>query len=424
MKIAVVGSGISGMGAAYMLSAEHDVTLYESEARVGGHSRTVVVDAPQQGHRQVPVDTGFIVFNQRNYPLLTALFQHLNVPTVESNMSFGLTLDGGRFEYGTRTPASVFAQPANLVRPRYWQMLRDITRFNRGALDYLDADLKVTLRDLIHEVGLGDWFERYYLLPMGASIWSTPLDKMLDYPAQTFTRFFKNHGLLTVADHPQWYTVQGGSTVYVEQLTRPFQEKIRLNCAVQQVMRSDHGVTLLDQKGHVDQFDQVVLACHADQALSMLSDPTSSERRILGAFSYQKNDMVLHSDTAFMPKRRRAWSSWVYRGSDHAKGDPSVSLTYWMNNLQPLPTEAPLLVTLNPSSEPDPSCVYDRKCFTHPVFDRCAIEAQAQIDQLQGVHRIWYCGAYQRYGFHEDGLWSAVRVVRKMGLSPAWLPAL
>lgn len=421
MKIAIIGSGISGMSAAYLLNPHHDITLYESEASVGGHSRTVIVNAPEHGHNNVSVDTGFIVFNKKNYPLLTALFEHLDVKIAKSNMSFGVTIDQGRLEYGSRSLRHMFAQRENLFRLDYWRMLMDITRFNRLAPQYLNADLTVTLGDALSEMNLGEWFKDYYLLPMGASIWSTPMEKMLDYPVSSFTRFFMNHGLLTITDHPQWYTVQGGSKEYVKRLTATFNDHIKLNRGVIQVDRQSEGVKVIDRQGHNETFDQVIFACHADQALSLLALPTLDEQSILGQFHYQENKMLLHGDKSLMPKRDSAWSSWVYQSDQHMSS-PRVSLSYWMNNLQPLTTKSPLIVTLNPEHEPNPDLVFDEKMFTHPIFNTSAVQAQSRIPDIQGVDRIWFCGAYQRYGFHEDGLWSAINVVEKiLGSKPGWL---
>lgn len=436
MKIAIVGSGISGMGAAYSLSPHHDITVYEAASNIGGHSRTVTVDAQEHGHHAVPVDTGFIVFNKPNYPLLTTLFEHLDVPIAKSDMSFGVSIhhryskNKSRLEYGSRGLSGLFAQKRNIIKLGYWAMLRDIIRFNRLAPTYLNADVTVTLDDALTEMKLGNAFKYHYLLPMGASIWSTPTHKMLAYPACTFLRFFKNHGLLTIADHPQWYTVQGGSKTYVSKLTAAFQHKIKLRCGVTRVERLtgslSAGVKVTDAQGHTPIYDQIIFACHADQALALLTEPSTQEQAILSQFHYQKNRMVLHGDPSLMPETRAAWSSWVYR-ADHNDNlnnhdNHEISLSYWMNNLQPLKTDTPIIVTLNPDHEPSPNLIYDEAYFSHPIFDTAALIAQSQLEKIQGVDRIWFCGAYQRYGFHEDGLWSAVNVAKKLlGNQPNWL---
>lgn len=419
MKIAIIGSGISGLGAAYMLHPHHDITIFEKNDYIGGHSRTVI--AKTDGG-DVPVDTGFIVFNKKNYPLLTALFKHLNVPIKETDMSFGADISQGWLEYGTYHKLSgIFAQKKNLLRPHYLKMLFDIMRFNKQARQYLQNETQLSLGELLDEMKMGTWFRDYYLLAMGAAIWSTPTTKMTDFPALTFLRFFDNHGLLTVNDHPQWYTVIGGSKEYVHRITAAYQDKIKYNCAVKSVARRDTNITVTDVHNNDHIFDHVIFACHSDQAINMLSDATAQEHAIIGAIKYQPNDMVLHSDLSFMPKAEKAWSSWVYQSETKKDNSGNVSLSYWMNNLQPLDTTTPVIVTLNPAREPEPSLVYDRYTFEHPVFDQKAIEAQSKIDDLQGQNNTWYCGAWQRYGFHEDGLLSAVKIVRKMGIEPEWI---
>ncbi len=416
-RIAIIGTGISGLGAASLLHPHHDITVYEKNAYVGGHSRTVEVKTPDG---VIPVDTGFIVFNTRNYPLLTKLFAHLNVPVAKSDMSFGASIQGGWLEYGTPNPLNLFAQKRNLLRPAFWGMIGDILKFNRNAKSYLDKDSSITLGQCLDELGMGRWFREYFLLPMGGCIWSMPLSQMLAFPAHSFIRFFDNHGLLTVSDQPQWYTVVGGSKEYVQRLIAPFKNHIKLNTGVKAVERVDGGVTILDTQGQIEHFDQVIFACHADQALAMLKNPSADEQRILGSFRYQNNRMVLHSDVSFMPKHKGAWASWVYLSEMREDKSPAVSLSYWMNRLQPLITKTPMIVTLNPAREPKKELVHDEAMFEHPIFDEAAIRAQAEIKTIQGGNKLWFCGAYQRYGFHEDGLGSAVAMVKKMGIEPPW----
>lgn len=416
-KIAIIGTGISGLGAASLLHPHHDITVYEKNDYIGGHSRTIEVKIKEA---IVPVDTGFIVFNKRNYPLLTRLFEYLQVPITASDMSFGASIDNGWLEYGTQEFSNILAQKRNFLRPAFWGMVADILRFNRTAGSYLLSDPSFTLGNCLDELRMRPWFRQYFLLAMGGAIWSMPLAEMLKFPASTFIRFFENHGLLTINDHPQWYTVRGGSREYVRRIIEPFKERIHLNRGAVKVRRDVNGVIVEDVRGETHIFDDVVFACHADQALGMLSDPGIHEYTILSAFRYQPNRAVLHSDTSFMPKRRKAWASWVYLSEGKADANPGVSLSYWMNNLQPLRVEQPLIVTLNPGREPNPGLVYDNVMFEHPVFDAAAISNQAKIDSIQGHNRLWFCGAYQRYGFHEDGLDSAVKMAGQMGISPPW----
>jgi predicted NAD/FAD-binding protein len=399
------------------LHPHHDITVYEKNDYIGGHSRTVEAKVNDD---LIPVDTGFIVFNKRNYPLLTRLFEYLQVPVDESNMSFGASIDDGWLEYGTQTPTSLFAQRRNLFRPAFWGMLADILKFNAQAKSYLSKVPSFTLGECLDALKIRPWFRQYFLLPMGAAIWSTPLAEMLRFPARSFIQFFDNHGLLTISDHPQWYTVRGGSREYVRRLTEPFKTRIHLSRGVASIARHETGVTVEDVHGERSVYDDVVFACHADQALAMIAEPSHAERRVLSAFRYQTNRAVLHGDTSFMPKRSQAWASWVYLSNSEANGDASVSLSYWMNNLQFLATDRPVLVTLNPGREPDPRLIYDDYTFEHPVFDAAAIEAQAGVERIQGADRLWFCGAYQRYGFHEDGLRSALDMVRLMGVDRPW----
>lgn len=416
-KIAIIGTGISGLSAASLLNPHHDITVFEKNDYIGGHSRTVEMNTKDG---IIPVDTGFIVFNKRNYPLLTRLFDHLDVPYVKSDMSFGASIENGWLEYGTQNILNIFAQKKNLLRPAFWSMIADILKFNKSAGSYLSKSPHFTLGECLDELKMRHWFKQYFLLAMGGAIWSTPLEEMLKFPACTFVRFFENHGLLTVSDHPQWYTVKGGSREYVQRLTEPFKDKIHLNRGAGKVWREGNGVTVEDIHGRKEIFDDVVFACHADQALIMIMDGSADEQEILSAFRYQPNRAVLHSDISFMPKNRNAWASWVYLSEKKEDKSHQVSLSYWMNNLQPLETEMPIIVTLNPGHEPDPKLTYNDYLFDHPVFDEAAITNQARIDNIQGANRLWFCGAYQRYGFHEDGLDSAVKMAKRMGINPTW----
>lgn len=415
MKIAIIGTGISGLGAAYLLHPQHDITVYEKDTRLGGHSRTV--DISIDG-RTISVDTGFIVFNDRNYPLLNGLFRHLGVPIQKSDMSFGASIGNGYLEYGSK---GMFTQKRNLLRPAYWRMLWDILRFNRQAAAYLHRSDDITLAQCLDELRMGEWFRRYYLQAMGAAIWSCSIETILKFSARNFIQFFHNHGLLTVNGHPQWYTVTGGSRVYVEKLVTGFRDRIRLGCGVKSVTRTDDGVILTDTNGATTAYDHVIFACHGDQALALLADASTDEQKILSAFTYQKNRAVLHGDTSLMPEKRGAWASWVYLSEQQRDQNRSVSLTYWMNNLQNLPTDRHVFVTLNPGRMPAADLIYDQHDFDHPVFTRDTARAQQQIDAIQNVNRVSFCGAHLRYGFHEDGLLSAVKIATSLGVDVPWV---
>ena len=409
-KIAVIGAGIAGLSAAWMLRGQHDVTVFEAEARPGGHAdtQTVLVDGAT-----INVDTGFIVYNTRNYPNLTALFAELGVQTQASDMSFGVSLGGGRLEYGGGTLAQLFAQPANALRPRFWSMIRDLLRFYRQAPALLTTSGGETLGAYLDQNGYGAAFAEDHLLPMGAAIWSGSLSGMRDFPARAFVRFFVNHGLLSLSDRPAWRTVVGGSRNYVARLARDLPD-LRLARPVRQVVRGAAGVTLRFDGGEAD-FEQVIFACHADQALALLAAPSADEADILGAFRFQDNLAVLHSDASVMPKRRRAWSAWNY--SDTTPDGP-VCLTYWMNQLQGLPGQTPVLVTLNPVSPP--ADILRQITYRHPQFDTAALDAQRRLDTIQGRDRAWFAGAWTGWGFHEDGIASAVRIAAALGAAPVW----
>lgn len=417
MKIAVIGAGVSGLGAAWLLSRRHDVVIYERENRFGGHSCTV--EAPTQAGR-VPVDVGFIVFNERNYPNLVALFDHLGVPTEDSDMSFAVSLDEGRFEYGSSF-AGYFAQRRNIARPSFLRMTHDILRFNRLAPQLLDKseDLDFTIGDFVADAGFGKTFRDRYLLPMASCIWSTPLGQMLDYPAQTFVRFFNNHGLLTIGPQLQWRTVSGGSRSYVERIVAPLRARARLSTPASAVRRTPAGVEVRDAGGHWDRFDRIVLACHADQALALLTDADEQERSLLGRFAYSTNEVWLHGDESLMPRRRGAWASWNYV-ADSSSRDSNVSVTYWMNRLQNLPDSTPLFVSVNPGRAPAPAAAHARFSFEHPMYDAAAIRAQRDLHRLQGVRDTYFCGSYCGYGFHEDALSAGLDVAEQLGVQRPW----
>lgn len=417
MKIAIIGSGISGLGAAYLLDQKHEITIYEKNSYLGGHSRTVNVETDLG---KTNVDTGFIVFNDRNYPLLTGLFRHLGVEIEKSDMSFGVSISNTNLEYATKNFNSFFAQKKNLINPHFGKMIFDILKFNRKAKAFLNSKAQLTLGQYLNKLKMGEWFKNYYLLPMGGAIWSSPIDQMLEFPAKTFVRFFYNHGLLSMSNHPQWYTVKGGSKEYVTLLTKGFKEKIKLNCGVHKVYRSKGKVSIENSTGEMEEYDQVVFSCHADQALRMLDNPTNDEKNILDDFSYQDNKIILHSDLTFMPKNRKCWASWVYLSDSLKDNNRNISLSYWMNQLQNQKCLMPLIITLNPNRTPKSHLIHDSHNFSHPIFDFKAIESQKKLENIQGKSNSWFCGAYQRYGFHEDGLWSAVSISKKLGVGIPW----
>lgn len=409
-NIAVVGAGISGLGAAFMLSNEHRVTLFEAGPRLGGHARTKIAGR----HGDQPVDTGFIVFNYANYPHLTALFDQLDVPVVESNMSFAASLQDGAFEYGLANFGAIFAQKRNILDPRYWRMLRDVLRFNSHALDAAN-DPTQSLGDFLDSMGLGEWFRRYYLLPLSGAIWSTPTQKILDFPAYALVRFFENHALLHHSGQHQWFTVKGGSAEYVARVEAAMRQRgvdIRLDAPVKGLRRHPVGVEICTTGGSWEHFDDVVMATHSDDTLSMLSDPSPEEQSGLSAVRYQSNEVVLHADDTVMPKRKQCWSSWNYTEDSGVNPElNTIDLTYWMNRLQPIPKDDPMFVTLNSRRTIRQELIYDSTVLRHPVYDLEALEGQKLIASINGARNTWFCGAWMKNGFHEDGLSSAVDVV-------------
>jgi predicted NAD/FAD-binding protein len=412
-NIAVIGTGISGMSAAWLLSQDHKVTVYECDRRLGGHSNTVTV-ATAKG--PIAVDTGFIVYNELTYPNLTALFQHLKVPTQLSEMSFAVSLADGDLEYSGSNLSGLFAEKRNLIRPRFWSMLRDLQRFYREAPRDLAVleEVHTTLGDYLDAGAYGAAFRKDHLLPMASAIWSAPTSTILSYPAAAFIRFQDSHGLLKLRNRPPWRTVLGGSRAYVERLTHAYADRIRLSAGVTAVHRTGDGVKIRDRQGHIETFDDVVIATHADQALALLDHPTPEERRHLGAFRYSSNVAILHSDPRLMPKRRAVWSSWNHIGRDNDdETQDCPTVTYWMNALQHIPHETPLFVTLNPQRAPRDA--WHREVYEHPLFDSAAISAQRHLWSLQGRHNTWFCGAYFGAGFHEDGLQAGLAVAEALG---------
>ncbi|XDZ64859.1 NAD(P)/FAD-dependent oxidoreductase [Alphaproteobacteria bacterium LSUCC0684] len=415
MRIAVIGSGISGLASAYLLSRSYETHLYEGDNRIGGHSHTVDV---MTAEGQVPVDTGFIVFNPLNYPNLVGMFDHLGVETETTDMSFGVSIGPGDCEY-EGSLRGLLAQPSNLVRPAYWAMLRDLVRFYRSAtVEVGQGPEGESLGQFIARLGYGDAFVQDHLLPMASAIWSCPAETMLAFPARSFIAFMNNHQLLNFIERPRWRTVTGGSRQYVRKIEEALGRNIHPETLIEGITRKAGGVALHIRGVGEVWYDRVVLAAHADQSLKLIDDPHPEESRILGAFDFQPNRVLLHSDTRLMPRRKSAWASWSYL----TRRDPrdGLCVTYWMNRLQNIKVATPLLVSLNPFIEPDPALVHGEYFYDHPVFDQKAIDAQRLLPSLQGKNGLFYAGAWTRYGFHEDGLASAVAIARSLGVEIPW----
>jgi len=411
LNIAVIGTGISGLSAAWLLSQKHDVTVFEASDRVGGHSHTVDYEST---NGPVSVDTGFIVYNEVTYPNLTALFRQLDVPTAPSNMSFSVSLNQGAYEYSGGTGLGLLAQKSNLINPRFWSMISDIVRFYRNAARDLPSMGDMSLDEYLARNAYGRAFREDHLYPMAAAIWSTPAMEVGDYPAANFVKFCRNHGLLEMWSRPIWRTVKGGSREYVSRMTARFSDRIRVSTPVGAIRRLAGRVEISDMRGNVQIFDDVVIATHADQALRMLTDASTEERRVLGAFRYSRNEAILHNDTGLMPVRRAAWSSWNYL-SENRQGFNQPSITYWMNKLQPLGAAPPTFVTLNPCRMPREETIISREMYEHPVFDLATERAQQEIWSLQGLRNTWFCGAHFGSGFHEDGLQAGLAVAEDLG---------
>ena len=417
-RIAVVGAGISGLASAWLLSREHEVTLFEAGSYLGGHTNTVDVTLEGKTH---PVDTGFLVFNERTYPNLIAMFALLGVESVETEMSFAVSLENPDLEWAGSNLATVFGQKRNLIRRSFWSMLSDILRFNRESVAWLAShpDNQRSLRDFLREGRYSDAFADWYLLPMAAAIWSCPTGQMLDTPLSTFVRFCQNHGLLQIFDRPTWRTVQGGGREYVKKIAALLDD-IRLACPVHTVRREVGGLRVTHAAGS-DLYDQVVMACHSDQSLAILGNAASDgQRGVLASVRYQPNRALLHTDRALLPRDEKLWSAWNYFAGTGEPGHQPVGVSYLINKLQPLPFKTPVVVTLNPAREPDPAKVIAEFDYAHPIFDGPAIAAQQRLASVQGENGIWLAGAWGSYGFHEDGLKSALRVVNGLGVMAPW----
>ena len=422
-RVAVIGSGIAGLSTAWTLATEAQdraaVTLFEAGDYFGGHTHTVDLTLEGVSHG---VDTGFLVFNERTYPRLIKLFDTLQVATVASDMSFSVQVPQRGLEWSGSNLNSVFAQRANLLRPRFWGMLADLLRFNRLCTELAsngtEAQLRQPIAAFLQSNDFGAAFRDDYLLPMVACIWSCPTDQMLRFPIATLIRFCHNHGLLQVTNRPQWFTVRGGARHYVQRMLQDLPDA-RLRSPVREVRRlppgqGQAGVLVATDAG-TERYDELVLACHSDQSLALLHDATAAERRVLQGIGYHRNRAVLHTDTTLLPRRQRAWAAWNYeRAASHQQEQGAVCLHYLLNRLQPLPWQQPVLVSLNPVREPDPKQVHAEFDYEHPVFDQRAIDAQSELPQIQGKAHIWFCGAWTRYGFHEDGLMSGQNVAQSL----------
>ncbi|BAQ83006.1 MULTISPECIES: NAD(P)/FAD-dependent oxidoreductase [unclassified Pseudomonas] len=412
MKIAIIGSGIAGLTCAYVLNRRHDIRVFEAGSWIGGHTHTVEVS--HNGETQ-SVDTGFIVFNDWTYPNFIRLLGQIGVKFKPTEMSFSVCDPASGLEYNGNNLNSLFAQRRNLLSPGFWGMLRDILRFNKTALLDLQQQriaADTTLGDYLKNQGYGERFIQHYIVPMGSAIWSMSRVQMLGFPLQFFVRFFKNHGLLSVNNRPQWCVIEGGSSRYIEPLTASFRQHIRLDCPVQRVERDETGVLIHSAAGS-ERFDKVVFACHSDQALQLLASPSRAEREILQALPYADNDVVLHTDTRLLPRRRLAWASWNYRLD--ASGDKAAAVTYDMNILQGLKSDTTFCVSLNQTAVIDPTQILARFTYAHPQYSLEAVAAQARWSELQGAQHSFYCGAYWANGFHEDGVVSALRVAQAFG---------
>lgn len=422
-KIAVIGSGISGITSAWFLSQSHDVTLFEKNDYIGGHTHTVEIQDSQ--NETLPVDTGFIVYNEPNYPLLTAMFQHLKIKTLNTEMSFSVSIDKGKIEYSGNNLNTLFAQRRNLFSITHWNMISDIIRFNRRA----KQDLASRSKNLV-QMTLGQYLEKHkmspamrdhYLLPMAAAIWSCPTQTMLKFPVLSFLQFFENHGLLNLENRPQWQTVEQGSIEYLKAILKQASFKHLTHTKVVQVIPQPdrHQTKVTTESGNTFEFDRVVLASHADESYQMIATEYQNDFTLLQAFKYQKNTAYLHSDAHLMPCRKSTWAAWNYlREMTHEEN--RVAVTYWMNALQSLKTETPVFVTLNPITLPAPDKTFKVFEYDHPVFDQSAISAQKHLIDLQGKHGLYFAGAYTGYGFHEDGLRSAVEIAKQFGISLPW----
>ena len=422
-KIAVIGSGVTGLGASWLLHNKYDVTLFEKNDYIGGHTHTHEI---RNNDDSVSVDTGFIVYNEKNYPNLVGLFNQLQVKTQNTEMSFAFSLNQGEIEYSGSGLAGMFAQTGNLIKLKHWRLIREILRFNKIAKNTLEKNTEpstkysnLSLGEFLEKHQFSDDLKLHYLLPMGAAIWSCPVETMIRFPAHSFLRFFANHGLIELKNRPQWKSVIGGSNQYVKKILAEIGDKILIKPMAVSVTRQNKNVVVKTADEALI-FDQVIFACHADEALALLEKPLEDEKTILGKFKYQQNTAYLHTDLNLMPKRKKAWSAWNYLASNDSHSSKMMTATYWMNCLQKLETKNDYFVTLNPFIQPHADKVIKKIIYHHPVFDADAITAQAQLPEIQGINSVWFCGSYAGYGFHEDALSSAVSVCKKLGATIPW----
>ena len=413
MKIAVIGAGISGMATSWLLHKEHEIYLYEKNNYIGGHSNTALIN---YNGKEIAVDTGFIVFNHQTYPHLKALFEFLGVKTKPSNMSFSASIDNGKIEYSGQNLATVFGQKKNLLNWKFLLMILDILRFNKNAAKIIRSPKNPTIGEFLDEIGAGSYFQKFYLLPMSAAIWSCPLNLIKNYPAKSLVRFFLNHGLLKVSNQPQWYTVEGGSKEYVKLLCADFKDRIFLNSEIKKIKKLPNNK--LEVLGEI--YDKVVLACHSNQALNLIDDFGNEPKNLLKKIGYQKNIATLHCDENLMPKSKKLWSSWNYLYDCKDQQNQGLALSYWMNLLQGIDKNYPLFVTLNSTHKINPKKIFAEFEYEHPIFNSEAVESQSKFDQIQGKDNIYFCGAYLNYGFHEDGLLSAMNIAQKLGIEAPW----
>lgn len=418
MKIAIIGSGIAGLTAGYILSQKHDITIFEKNDYVGGHCRTKEIELDG---KTIPIDTGFVVFNKENYPNLVRLLNRLGIKYQPSKMSFGVSINNGELEYSNQSLGSMFAQRKNLYNLKFLKMLLDIFKFCRKAPKVVHKNPKLIVEELLRKLGLGNYFKDCFLLPLAGAIWNSSLEQILKFPALTLVNFFDNHGFLSVTNQLNWQTIIGGSNIYIKKLTDSFEHKMVLSNGITNVTRDEYKVYLTDEKDIIHEFDQVIFACHSDQVLEILSNPSEDELAIIGSIKYQKNKAVVHTDESFMPKLKECWSSWVYMSPSIRNTSRQLSMTYWMNNLQYIASKKSIFITLNPNTPVNPGCILDEHEFEHPIFDSNAIIAQLDLDKIQGENKTWFAGAYTRYGFHEDAILSAIKIAEKIGVKLPYL---
>jgi predicted NAD/FAD-binding protein len=419
-RIGIVGSGIAGLSAAWLLKNRYEVVLYEQNDYLGGHTHTIEI---AEGNKTIAVDTGFIVYNEPNYPLLTQLLKHLEIETQNTDMSFAVSIGSGALEYAGDNLKKLFAQKQNLIDYQFLKMIKEILSFNKQCQNFVHHDdHDLSLGDFLDLYGYSNQFRYDYLLPMAAAIWSCPTSTMLSFPFNSFAQFFRNHGLVKLKNRPQWKTLVGGSWQYVKIMASALGDRIKINQPVASVRRTANGVEVITKNGDKAHYDALIIASHADQAISLIEQPTQLETELLNNFKYQENRVYLHTDRDLMPKLRNVWSSWNYMADDNQKTEQrSVSVSYWMNRLQRLQAEKDYFVSLNPLKAPRQEQQIKKMVYQHPVFDKDAMQAQQKLSEIQGKDRIWYCGSYFGYGFHEDALSSSVKIAAELGVKEPWL---